>query len=80
MERLDALSTLRDDIAGWLQDCPVDRKAALIAQYRATLAEITALTPEQVKVGDPVDEIARRRAARGAGTTKDQGRPKSGAR
>lgn len=80
MERLDALSTLRDDITGWLQDCPLDRKAALVAQYRATLAEIDELTPEQAKVGDPIDEIAARRAARGAGPAKDQGRPKSGTR
>lgn len=80
MDRLGALTALCDDISGWLQDCPVDRKAALVAQYRATLAEIATLTPEQAKAGDPIDEIAARRAARGAGATKDQGRSKSGAR
>jgi len=80
MERIDALTSLRDDLTGWLQECPLDRKAALVAQYRATLAEIDELTPEQAKAGDPIDEIAARRAARGAGPAKDQGRPKSGTR
>lgn len=40
---------------------------SLIREYRAVLLEIDALTPS-AKGGDPVDEIAKRRAARGAGT------------
>lgn len=66
--RLASLTTLRDRLAEWIEDAPVDRKAALVAQYRATLAEIDELAPPEQK-GDAVDEIAARRAARRSGAT-----------
>ena len=69
MTRLDDLVKLRADVLEWMNEAPADRKAALVAQYRATLAEIDELTPKEV-VGDGIDEIAARRGARRAGSTK----------
>lgn len=75
MSRLDDLEQLRTDLQEWLRDAPVDRKAALVAQYRATLEEIDRLKPKEA-VGDSIDEIAKRRAARRAGAAKAAGRSK----
>jgi hypothetical protein len=69
MARLDDLVKLRADLLEWMEAAPADRKAALVAQYRATLAEIDELTPKEV-VGDGIDEIAARRGARRAGSAK----------
>lgn len=69
MARLDDLQTLREQLIGWMSEAPVDRVAALVAQYRATLAEIAELTPKE-KAGDGIDEIAARRSARRSGTAK----------
>jgi len=71
--RLDDLAALRTDLLLWLEDAPVDRKAALVVQYRATLAEIDELTPKEL-VGDGIDEIAARRSARRPSAAKDSGR------
>ncbi len=73
--RLDELQSLRDDLRNWMDEAPVDRKAALVAQYRATLEEIDELTPKEA-VGDSIDEIAKRRAARRAAATKHPDRSK----
>jgi hypothetical protein len=66
--RLDDLVKLRADLLEWMDEAPADRKAALVAQYRATLAEIDELTPKEL-VGDGIDEIAARRGARRAGAS-----------
>lgn len=71
--RLDDLTKLREDLLVWLEDAPVDRKAALVGQYRATLIEIEELSPKEA-VGDSIDEIAQRRAARRSGPAKASGR------
>ena len=63
MTRLDDLTALREQLLVWLEDAPVDRKAALVAQYRATLSEIEELSPKE-QIGDSIDEIAARRDAR----------------
>ncbi len=63
MDRLKDLVELRQQLLLWMQDAPVDRKAALVAQFRATLAEIDELAPKK-ETGDSIDEIAARRAAR----------------
>lgn len=63
MARLDDLLALRERLLVWLEEAPVDRKAALVAQHRATLAEIDELSPKEAS-GDAIDEIARRRNAR----------------
>ena len=62
-DRLSDLTHLRDQLLIWMEDAPVDRKAALVAQFRATLAEIDELAPKK-ESGDTIDEIAARRAAR----------------
>lgn len=68
--RLEALrdlaEVLRLSIDG-VSDIFPEKRAPLAAQYRATLAEVAVLEAAAAKeVGDPVDEIAARRAARGA--------------
>lgn len=63
MGRLEDLTALREQLLAWMQDAPVDRKASLVAQFRATLAEIEELSPKE-EIGDSIDEIAARRAAR----------------
>lgn len=63
MSRLTDLTALREQLLAWMIDAPVDRKAALVAQFRATLAEIDELSPKE-EIGDTIDEIAARRAAR----------------
>lgn len=74
-DRLADLHKLREDLQVWLEEAPVDRKAALVAQYRATLAEIETLEPKE-STGDGIDEIAKRRAARRGGTAKHPGHAK----
>lgn len=63
MNRLKDLIDLREQLLAWMQEAPVDRKAALVAQFRSTLAEIDELSPKE-EAGDTIDEIAARRAAR----------------
>jgi hypothetical protein len=75
MERLEALQALRDDLLAWMSEAPADRRAALVAQYRATLAEIAELEPKKAE-GDGVDEIAARRAARRSSPAKGASRAK----
>lgn len=75
MSRLDDLTKLRGQLIDWMEEAPADRRAALVAQYRATLAEIDELTPKE-PAGDGIDEIARRRAARRASPAKSSGRAK----
>lgn len=74
--RLDRLIALRNRLEQGLSgEVPVRDLAALSREYRATLAEIAELSPEK-KASDPVDEIAKRRAARGAGSAKGAARPR----
>ena len=75
MSRLDDLKQLRTDLLEWLEEAPADRKAALVGQYRATLAEIDELSPKEA-AGDSIDEIAARRAARRSSASKGSGRAK----
>lgn len=75
MSRLDDLTRLRGQLIDWMEEAPADRRAALVAQYRATLAEIDELTPKEAE-GDSVDEIAQRRAARRATSAASPGRAK----
>ena len=67
MSRLDDLRNLRSLLLESIDEAPADKRAPLAAQLRATLAEIDSLD-EGAKAVDPVDEIAKRRAARRTGT------------
>ena len=75
MSRLTDLEALREQLLMWMDDAPVDRKAALVAQFRATLAELDELSPKE-EIGDTIDEIAARRAARRARPTARADRAK----
>lgn len=75
MARLDDLVKLREELLEWMDEAPADRKAALVAQYRATLQEIDELSPKEA-AGDGIDQIAERRAARRASASKGAGRAK----
>ena len=74
-DRLTDLGKLREQLLIWMDEAPVDRKAALVAQFRATLAELDELSPKE-EIGDTIDEIAARRAARRARPTARADRAK----
>lgn len=74
-DRKRALIALRDRLAIAIDECESMRDLAPLSSRLADiLAQIEELTPK-VQTGDPVDEIAARRAARGAGPTKGAARP-----
>lgn len=69
-DRLAALRDLRDLLARQIDECDSMRDlAALATRFQSVLAEVEQLTPKEGS-GDPVDEIAARRAARRSGTAK----------
>ena len=74
--RLTALEALRDVLAASISAADVDKRAPLAARLTDVLEQIEKLTPAE-KVGDPVDEIAKRRASRGAGTATSSSRAAS---
>jgi hypothetical protein len=76
MGHLDDLAELRENLRTWLQDAPEGSRAALAAQYRATLSEIEDLRPKQEVARDGIDEITARRAARRSSPAKGSGRSK----
>ncbi|MEV4670983.1 hypothetical protein AB0K34_04950 [Actinomadura sp. NPDC049382] len=64
--RLTALRALRDRLAAEIDAGPMPRDlAALSRQLTDVLAQIEALAPPEQK-GTPLDELANRRAGRGA--------------
>lgn len=75
MARLDDLTALRERLLREMDACPADKFAGISKEYRATLAEIDELTPKEA-VGDSIDEIAARRAARRSGAGKASARSK----
>lgn len=78
MARIDRLRTLADKLEASIDEASVGVRAQLAAQYRATLAEIDALDgAANSKAGDLVDEVAQRRAARGAGPAASEGRARN---
>ena len=75
-DRLKTLHDLRDLLARNIEACESMRDlAALSGRLQAVLAEIDELSPTEQK-GDAVDEIAKRRAARRAGSSSRPGRAK----
>lgn len=74
--RVDALRDLRDILARQIEACESLRDlAALSGRLQAVLAEIDVLSPKEA-VGDSIDEISQRRAARRSGPAKGPGRAK----
>lgn len=73
-DRLSTLVAMRARLAAAIDQCESMRDlAALSREYRAVLAEIAVLEPPK-RVGDAVDEIAQRRAARRPGAAKGTAR------
>ena len=69
-DRLTRLESVRDSLGVAIETCESKRDLpALAREYRAVMAEIEKLTPD-AKAGDPLDEIAARRAARGGATSR----------
>jgi hypothetical protein len=71
--RLEDLSDLRDLLWDSIREAPADKRAPLAARLESVVEQIERLSPT-AKAGDPVDEIAKRRAARGAGTAASKRR------
>lgn len=77
--RQQELEWLAGVLKASIEDTPPDRRGPLASQFRATLAELNALTEQARKketVNDPFDELAARRAARGG--TSARPRPTRG--
>lgn len=72
-ERLKDLVRLREALKSWMMEAPLDRKAALIAQFRAVLVEIDDLAPP-VKAKEGFDEVKARRDARRSRSSAYKGR------
>ena len=66
--RLDDLKAMRELLWTSLNEADPDKRAPLFARLESVIGQIESLSPN-VKAGDPVDEIAKRRAARGAGSS-----------
>lgn len=79
MSRIDRLK--RAEALMWesIEATDEEKRAPLMNQWRALEATIAELEAKSGKAGDPVDEIAARRSARG-GSTARLGRARGGAR
>jgi hypothetical protein len=66
--RLDDLKDMRDLLWESVRQADPDKRAPLFARLESVIEQIDNLSPNE-KAGDPVDEIAKRRAARGAGSS-----------
>lgn len=71
--RMDDLVRMRELLWLSIAEAPADKRAPLFARLESVIEQIDTLSP-QAKAGDPIDEIAKRRSARGAGTAKSQRR------
>lgn len=69
-DRLSKLRGLEVTVLDSIELAPAERRAPLVAQYRAILAEIAELDGAAGKVSDPIDEIAARRSARGGASAR----------
>ena len=75
--RLDDLQDMRELLWESIRLADPERRAPLFARLESVIQQIEQAAPQAKKAGDPVDEIAERRAARGAGTAKSR-RPAAG--
>ena len=74
--RLDDLKDMRELLWESVKQADPDKRAPLFARLESVIEQIDALSPNE-KAGDPVDEIAKRRAARGAGSSAGSARASS---
>lgn len=72
--RLEDLERLRELLWTSIEVADPEKRAPLAARLESVVEQIERLTPSE-KAGDPVDEIAKRRASRGAGTAASKRRP-----
>lgn len=70
MARLDELVKARDVMWESIVEADPDKRAPLMNQWRALESTIAELSGAAEKMGDPVDEISARRAARGGSTAR----------
>lgn len=73
VSRLDGLREARDLMWDSMSAVDPDKRAPLMNQWRALEVSIADLVALSGKAGDPVDEIAARRAARGGATARPGG-------
>lgn len=70
-DQLKALRSLRDILAREIDACDSLRDlASLSARFESVVAKIAGLAADSEKKGDPIDEIAARRTARGGATAR----------
>lgn len=70
MARIDRLREASEVMWSSILDTDAEKRAPLMNQWRALEATIAELAANSDKVGDPVDEIAARRTARGGSTAR----------
>jgi hypothetical protein len=73
--RVETLKAVRDTLLSSLDEAPAAARAPLAREIRATLAEISELEGAAKKAGkavDPIDELAKRRDARGGATARSR--------
>lgn len=70
MARIDDLKDARTVMWDSITLADPDKRAPLMNQWRALEATIAELEAKTEKTGDPIDEIAARRAARGGATAR----------
>ena len=70
MARIDKLKAALAVMWTSIEAADPDKRAPLMNQWRALEATIAELESKSEKVGDPVDEIAARRSARGGATAR----------
>ena len=72
MARIDDLRAARDLMWMSLSEADPDKRGPLMNQWRALEATIAELEAKSEKAGDPIDEIAARRSARGGATARSR--------
>lgn len=70
--RIDDLREKRDFMWASMQETDPEKRAPLMNQWRALDETIAGLEMKSEKAGDPVDEIAARRSARGGATARSR--------
>lgn len=68
MSRLEELKAAKELVWESIQVADPEKRAPLVNQWRALESTIASLEGSSGKKGDPIDELAARRAARGGAT------------